>query len=101
LVNTYEGDAEEIAPELACDRVIMNLPHSSKSFVKSALSAVKDEGTLHYYEILEEDDKEKELENLRERIEVKGYESEIVEKRVVRTYSSTKVHMAYDILVKK
>ncbi|MEF8835018.1 MAG: class I SAM-dependent methyltransferase family protein [Candidatus Thermoplasmatota archaeon] len=101
LVNTYEGDAEEIAPELACDRVIMNLPHSSKSFVKSALSAVKDEGTLHYYEILEEDDKEKELENLRERIEVKGYESEIVEKRVVRTYSSTKVHIAYDILVRK
>lgn len=101
LVTTFEGDAEKIAPDLNCDRVIMNLPHSSKSFIKAALSALKYEGFLHYYEILEEEEKEKSLKDLRKKIDEEGYSSKILEERTVRTYSSSKVHMAYDIFVKK
>jgi len=99
LVTVYEGDAEEIAPNLDCDRVIMNLPHSSKSFVRPALSALEDSGVLHYYEIIEEDAKEGSLKSLLKQIEEEGYEAEILERRVVRTYSSSKSHMAYDIQI--
>ncbi|MFW5946243.1 MAG: class I SAM-dependent methyltransferase [Candidatus Natronoplasma sp.] len=101
LVTIYEGDAEEIAPKLSCDRVIMNLPHSSDSFITAALSALKDEGVLHYYEIVEKDEKEKSLERSLQKIDERGFFSEVLEERVVRTYSSTKVHMAYDISVEK
>lgn len=101
LVTIYEGDAEEIAPGLSCDRVIMNLPHSSESFIPAALSALKDKGVLHYYEIVENEEKEKSLEGSLQQINERGFRSEILEERVVRTYSSTKVHMAYDISVEK
>jgi len=101
LVTVYEGDAENIAPKLSCDRVIMNLPHSSKDFIEPALSSIKRKGHLHYYEIIEEDKKEKSLESLSKKIDELGYSSEILEERVVRTYSSTELHMAYDIMVEK
>ncbi len=99
MVTIFEGDAEEIAPDLSCDRIIMNLPHSSKNFIDSALSAVKERGRLHYYEIIEEEEREESLEELTEMIERKGYESRVDKKREVRTYSATKVQMAYDIEV--
>jgi len=101
LVTIFEGDASEIAPKLNCDRIIMNLPQSSRSFISAALSALGDKGTIHYYEIVEEDEVEKSLKNLCRAIGKKGYRSEILEKRVVRTYSSTELHMAYDILLKE
>ncbi|MBS3782203.1 MAG: class I SAM-dependent methyltransferase family protein [Candidatus Thermoplasmatota archaeon] len=101
LVTIYEGDAGEIAPRLTCDRIIMNLPHSSKNFVKAALSGLNKDGVLHYYEIIEEAEIENSLESLLDIIDKLGYKAELLEKRLVRTYSSTKVHMAYDILVEK
>jgi len=101
LVTIYEGDAEKIAPKLSCDRVIMNLPHSSKDFIEAALSSINGKGTLHYYEIIEENKMENSLESLSEKIDEKGFRSKILEERVVRTYSSTELHMAYDILVEK
>jgi len=99
LVTIFEGDAKNIAPELTCDRIIMNLPHSSRSFIRAALSAVKEEGTIHYYEIVEEE--ETSLERLRKKINEEGFSSKVLEKRTVRTYSSTESHTAYDIFVEK
>ncbi len=99
IVTIFEGDAEEIAPELSCDRIIMNLPHSSKSFIEPSLDAAKDKAVLHYYEIIEEENREQSLEDLLELIQKKGYEPEVDEEREVRTYSATKVQMAYDIEV--
>ena len=101
LVTIFKGDAENIAPELTCDRIIMNLPHSSRSFITSALSALEDEGTIHYYEIIETEEEETSLERLKKKIGGEGFSSEILEKRIVRTYSSAESHMAYDIFVEK
>ncbi len=101
LVTTHQGDAGEIAPMLSVDRIIMNLPHSSKEFIEPALCALKKEGTIHYYEIVEDSEKKESIEELLKRIEKEDNFAEILEERVVRTYSASKVHMAYDIFVRK
>ncbi|MFP4142035.1 MAG: class I SAM-dependent methyltransferase [Thermoplasmata archaeon] len=101
VVTVYEGDAEDIAPRLAADRIIMNLPHSSRNFIGSALSAIEAEGTIHYYEIVEEEKKEESLKSLIDGIEKEGYTAKIIEERDVRTYSASKVHVAYDILAEE
>jgi len=101
FVTIYEGDSREIAPDLSTDRIIMNLPHSSINFLKPALSALDGSGTIHYYEIIEEKEMEDNFKTVLNKIEKTGYSPKILEKRAVRTYSASKVHMAYDILVRE
>lgn len=101
IVTVHEGDAEKISPDLSCDRVIMNLPHSTKSFIDPALSAIKSRGIIHYYEILEEDDEERRREEVLNKIESKGFSVELKNKRVVRTYSVTEIQMVYDLFVER
>ncbi len=100
-VTIYEADARDVAPKIKCDRIIMNLPHSSEKFIHSALEALKDQGTIHYYEIVEERERKERLRGLLERIKRDGFEVRVQEERKVRTYSSTQVQMAYDLEVKK
>lgn len=103
VVEVYEADAREVAPKIECDRVIMNLPHTSEEFIASALSAVKESGKsmVHYYEIIDEEEREKSLEELLKKVEKEGFDVRVKEKREVRTYSASKVQMAYDLEVEK
>ncbi|MEF8874541.1 MAG: methyltransferase, partial [Candidatus Thermoplasmatota archaeon] len=101
LVTIYEADAKKIAPKIKSDRIIMNLPHTSKKFIHSAVSALKDEGVIHYYEIVEESEREESLKELLEDIKNDGFEVHVREEREVRTYSATQIQMAYDIEVKR
>ncbi len=101
IVTIYEGNAENIAPDLSCDRVIMNLPHTSKSFINPALSAIDDQGVLHYYEIINEERKEKRIKEISQEIKNKGYSVELENKRVVRTYSARDIQIVYDLSVMK
>ncbi len=100
-VTIYEEDARDVAPELRCDRIIMNLPHSSEKFIVPAVKALKEQGTIHYYEIIEEDEKEKSLDDLIDEIKKLGFETDVLRKREVRTYSATMVQMVYDLGLKK
>ena len=99
VIDIHLGDASKIAPKIPSDRVIMNLPHSAGIFIKPALDSLENGGMIHYYEILpEEKAKERALE-LVEEINKLGKQAQIVEQRIVRTYSPMDVHMAFDILV--
>ncbi|MFP3872738.1 MAG: class I SAM-dependent methyltransferase [Candidatus Natronoplasma sp.] len=101
LVSVYEADARDVAPTITCDRIIMNLPHSSEEFIRPALKALDDEGVIHYYEIVEEGERENRLEELLGVIKKEGFEVQVSEKREVRTYSATQVQMVYDLELEK
>lgn len=78
------GRAEDAVPELPkADRVIMNLPHESRQFLKLASSRIKEGGVIHYYEILD-------VEGLAERMtEMNKMGLEILKKREVHGYSAS------------
>ncbi len=101
IVTIYEDDAKKIAPKIKCDRIIMNLPHTSQKFIHPAVSALEEEGVIHYYEIVEESEREDRLGELLNDIKDEGFEVKVREKREVRTYSATQIQMAYDIELKR
>lgn len=91
------GDAMDVVKNLEkADRIIMNLPLASFQFFEAALSAAKDNGIIHYYEILsvaEAHEREKQLKEKSSRL---GRELNI-KMREVKSYSSTKAHFAFDL----
>ncbi len=99
LVEAHLGDARDKAPRIDADRVIMNLPHSAMEFLTHALKSIRGQGVIHYYEILSSDEIEHRGRSLVVDIDRYGYEAEIEVQRVVRTYSASEVHTAYDIKV--
>lgn len=65
------------------DRIIMNLPHDSSSFLKAAVKSLRIGGTIHYYEICT-------LEKLEERMEfMSKLNLEVTAKREVHGYSKS------------
>ncbi|MEW5760195.1 MAG: class I SAM-dependent methyltransferase family protein [Candidatus Thermoplasmatota archaeon] len=93
------GDAKAILEEMrkkgfgGADRIIMNLPFSGNEFLQTAISTLKENGMIHYYEILEDGkiyDRVKEIE--------REYNVRIVNIRNVKCYSPNKIHVGFDIL---
>ncbi len=97
----YNEDAKKIAGRFTVDRVIMNLPHSSKDFIDDAVDSVDQEAIINYYEIIEAKDIENSKKEILDKIDSHGYRAQIINSRKVRTYSATMDHMAYDIKLKK
>ncbi|UCD93119.1 MAG: class I SAM-dependent methyltransferase family protein, partial [Methanobacteriota archaeon] len=79
-----QGDVRDMLGSLEpADRIIMDLPHSSFKFFEGALKAVKENGIIHYYEILTEvgaKERENELSTIAQN---QGRRIEIEEQRVV------------------
>ena len=48
------------------DRIIMNLPFSSFNFFSKALQIIKNEGVIHYYEMLTDEDFDVRIKKLEE-----------------------------------
>ncbi len=84
MITPLLGKAEDAVPELPkADRIIMNLPHESRQFLKLASSRIKEGGVIHYYEILD-------VEGLTDRMtEMKSLGLEILKKREVHGYSAS------------
>jgi len=97
----YQGDAKDFADKIKVDRVIMNLPHSSKKFIDSAIKSIDEKAVINYYEIIEEKDIENSKKEIIEKLNSYGCQAEIINSENVRTYSATMAHMAYDIKVEK
>ena len=58
-VELYCGDVNDIVPQLVgegrqFDRITMPLPHTGHEFLPVAFSALKPEGTIHYYSFVKE-----------------------------------------------
>jgi tRNA (guanine37-N1)-methyltransferase len=94
------GDAKEILKSLErADRIIMNLPLSSFQFFETALSSIKEDGIIHYYEVLNRDDASDRREQLVKVASDLKKELEL-NQREVKAYSATKAHYAFDLSVR-
>jgi tRNA (guanine37-N1)-methyltransferase len=93
-----QGDSKDIVPTLGMvDRIIMNLPHSAFEFLSIAFSRIKSGGTIHYYEVLENDDKKKRFEEILGI--VKDIRIELVNLQEVHTYSPSSSLYCFDMKV--
>ena len=102
-IEAYNEDAREVAKHVAEDgganRVYMNLPHTADEFLNSAMEALRDEGgVIHYYDIRHEDDLfEGAVEEIRKAAEEAGYEVEVLERVVVRSYAPYDYNVCLDV----
>ena len=86
------GDSSVLMDDIHdADRIIMNLPHGSMSFIGKASSALKNGGSIHYYEICTPRDMEERMETFRRMcFSVEG-------KREVHGYSPQEIMYALDL----
>lgn len=84
IIRPVCGDASQKISELDdADRIIMNLPHESRKYLELAIGKLKDNGIIHYYEILD-------MEGIEERMEeFRDFGLTVLKKREVHGYSST------------
>jgi len=90
------GDAKEIAKQHSgeADRVIMNLPRTTKNYLPTALSCVKEGGVIHYHTFAGSEEEVKE--EIKNNIGAADYK--ILTVRQVRTYSPSEWNYAADII---
>lgn len=102
-VKAAHGDCRELAPYGIADRVIMNLPKGAKEFLDTAIDTLKEDGgTVHYYGVSPRElPFDFAMDFIMKRAEKKGRTAEITEKRIVRSYSPSEVHVAIDVEVRK
>ncbi|UCG69383.1 MAG: class I SAM-dependent methyltransferase family protein [Thermoplasmata archaeon] len=99
-VKPMHGDSKVLVPNLEnADRIIMNLPFGSYEFLTYALSNVKNEGMIHYYEVLEIEKKDEKIENILISAQVKGIDINIHDEREVHTYSPSSKLYCFDLKV--
>jgi tRNA (guanine37-N1)-methyltransferase len=102
-IEAYNDDAREVARRVAleggADRVYMNLPHTADEFLDSAMEALRNEGgVIHYYDIRHEDDLfEGAVEEITKAAETVGYEVEVLERVVVRSYAPYDYNVCVDV----
>ena len=105
-VEVINMDAMKIYDKLGkrgikADRIIMNLPFSSYLFFDSALKVIADSCTIHYYDILKEENIEKRKNEL-EKI-AKKYDIDLsnLDVRKIKTYAPREFYIGIDITAKK
>lgn len=100
-VRAVLADADRFAQSVAgqCDRVVMNLPHSAEAHWEQALLACKPRAVVHYHRILERGQEDAHLAALQQRALQAGWQAQPRERRVVRDYSPTQHHVAFDVEV--
>lgn len=102
IVQPLCGDAGEVMRRLPkAERILMNLPHSSCEFLEDALRAVKDNGTINYYEIWNKDDMEKRVEQLKDMAKDMGYQAEAGYIRIVHPYSPARAYFSVEFRIQQ
>jgi tRNA (guanine37-N1)-methyltransferase len=92
------GDARERIRDLeAADRIIMNLPHNAFNFLPDAVGSLKPGGVVHFYEIMEETDLEKRVNEMRAMAVREGKVMKLLAQRKVKSYSPSLNFYAFDI----
>lgn len=94
------GDARGVLREVGpLDRVILDLPHSAMDFVPDAVAALRPHGIVHVYGIVEDTEREEREAALRQAVERAGGRVQGLSGHVVRAYSPTQHHLAFDVTV--
>lgn len=93
-------DARDLALPQPADRAIMNLPHSAFDFLEKAFELVHTGGIIHYYDIRPETEI---FEGIVGKVKQKASECgvliEILNKRIVRSYSPHEYNIVLDIRI--
>ena len=82
------------------DRIIMNLPFSSFNFFPNALQIIKNEGVIHYYEILTDEILDIRTKNLEEIAKKHGFSLAFNSIRKIKSYSPREFYIGIDITAK-
>ncbi len=100
-IKAIQGDIKKIAPKYknSSDRAIMNLPFKSGSFLLEAMELIKKSGgIIHYYDIRDEENLfDDAIKKIQEKAQKIGYDTEILNKRIVRSYSPKTWNIAIDV----
>jgi tRNA (guanine37-N1)-methyltransferase len=93
-----EGDANKILEKVPLvDRIIMNLPHESAKFLKSALKKLKPEGTIHYHLISNPTEIHTIKSELEKSLEEYGFRAIKIETNNLGSYSPKLNHYCLDL----
>ena len=94
------GDAREIQIAQPPDRIIMNLPHTAHEFLDVAFRLINTGGIIHYYDIRPETEIfDAVVKMVRQKAAESGCLIDIVNKRIVRSYSPHEYNIVLDIRV--
>ncbi|RLF43576.1 MAG: tRNA (guanine-N1)-methyltransferase [Thermoplasmata archaeon] len=104
-VEILHGDAREVTKNLVengakADRIIMNLPFLAYEFFIDSLLIAKNNCTIHYYDVLKEDEIKNRIQLLKEKAMNTGREIEITGIRKIKTYAPREFYTCFDIRVK-
>ena len=101
------GDSRSIVGKLIreelidkADRIIMNLPHAASEFLQDALASIKIGGVIHYHEIIDNRNIDTRINEILEEVKQHGFDSEVLSKQIIGTYSTSEVHVCLDIHIK-
>ena len=101
-VTALQGDSKVLVPKLErADRIIMNLPFSAFEFLPIAFSNIKENGMIHYYEVLSDEKKDDRFEELVRTANVQGIRIIKLGERAVHTYSPESNLYCFDLKVDK
>ncbi len=99
-VEVREGDARQVLRDIApVDRIILDLPHSAMDFLPDAFAALGPRGAIHLYAILEDAERLERGRAIRAIAKEHGRTVTSIHTHVVRAYSPTQHHVAFDITV--
>jgi len=98
-VEPIQGDARGLPGKIpVVDRIIMNLPHLAMEFLPVAMRLLRPGGTVHLYEILEPQEKDRKKSELASIMKREGHEPRRITARLVRGYSSFESHFVFDLV---
>ncbi len=93
-----QGDAGvEVGRLEKADRIIMNLPHEASGYIRQAMAALKPGGIIHYYEITDEEELLKRLDEIANVARNEGRVMREVARRRVKSYSPTMSFYALEL----
>lgn len=99
-VDALLGDSKVLVPKLeSADRIIMNLPFSAFEFLPIALSKVKRNGIIHYYEVLSYEKKDERFKEVVRIAEEQSIRIIKLGERAVHTYSPNSNLYCFDLKV--
>jgi tRNA (guanine37-N1)-methyltransferase len=103
-VEVIEGDAKDICEliPVKANRIIMNLPFSAFTFFSQALSIANTTNcTIHYYDIIKEEDIQRRIEELKGIAQTSSFTLSDVTVHKIKTYAPREFYIGIDITATK
>jgi len=105
-IELIQDDAKKLVEILSkysikADRVIMNLPFSSYNFFETALKIIKNQATIHYYDIQHEDKIKERITQLSSLAHNNNFKFVNYNIKKIKSYSPHEFYIGIDITAKK